>query len=131
LAAYDAANNVTNGILASAAGHGFVGVSACWVLCASATFQNGEVQGAVGGIGFGVFGKIAGVNSYKPQYSAPWTAGACAALDVGGCVQLTRTDSGNIGWGGGFSPGIGGFAGLMYDVITITPDGGSFLGLKW
>jgi hypothetical protein len=130
LAGYDVANNVTNEVLGAVAGHGYVGVSVCWIVCAGGTFQNGEFDLSVGGIGFGIFGKVAGFNAFVPQKAEPWTFGACAALDIGGCVQVAKQGR-HIGWGGGIAPGIGGFVGLMVNIVSVNPNGGRFFGLKW
>ncbi len=110
--------------------HGYVGVSACWVACASLTFQNGEFDLSVGGIGFGIFGKAAGLNAFTPQNSEPWTLGGCAAFDIGGCAQVAKQGR-HIDWGGGVVVGEGWFGGLMVNVASFDLNGSvSILGRK-
>ena len=97
----------------------YVGVEACLVVCGSVTYQDGTVQFSAGGIGFGGWAKAVGVNSYKPTQAAPWTFGVCAALDVGGCIQGTKDDAGNIRYGGGVTVGEGAFVGLMATPLSL------------
>jgi len=99
--------------------YGFIGLQGCVVVCAGITYQDATIQVAVGGLGFGGWGKAIGVNAYKPTTTASWSFGACAAIPYGACVQGTKDDHNNIRYGAGVAIGEGGFAGLMYDPVTL------------
>ena len=112
----------------------YAGAEYCLVLCASITYQHEDFQASIGGLGFGLWGRAVGVNSYTPQQSEPWTAGACGALGVGGCFQFTKlrgTD--HIRWGGGLNLGVGGSAGIMATPLSLNFGEGDsyFLWLHW
>lgn len=106
-----------------------VGVSGCFILCAGVTFQNGDVQISAGGLGFGGFSKVVGMNAYKPQDTAPWSAGVCGGFVVAACAQTTkRTGSGSERWGGSVGIGGGFFVGDMVTLLNIGAHGISSFG---
>jgi hypothetical protein len=112
----------------------FVGGQACVVVCAGVTYQDNYLSLSVGGVGFGGWTKEGGVNTGTPNQTERRSVGVCGALDGGGCLQDTRmSNSTQMKPGVAYAEGIGGFAGINYNVLVINFGLGqnSFFGLHW
>jgi hypothetical protein len=112
--------------------HGWVGGSACWVICGGGTYQDETIEFSVGGLGMGTWAWAGGANAYTPSDTAYWSFGGCGSLGVGACINLAKKDSGGIRYGAGVTEGVGGYVGLMVTPIEFdfADQDYEFFGLK-
>jgi RHS repeat-associated protein len=100
--------------------HGQIGVGGCYGVCGSLGFQGGHFSLAVGGVGFGAFGKAGGWSSAKASQQSGWSAVGCAsATAFGGCAQSGRSAKGRRYYSAGYAPGMGFQFGGMHSLLDV------------